>query len=100
MAQIFVVVTKTGSPLITQGGKEQEEVFKVQSKPLKTLCDLERIFECFHDLPIVNTNGPRTPNGVLVRFSTLTSWVPMIVQTSLWCCDYTWEKNYTKNCGK
>jgi len=31
MAQIFAAVTKTNSPLITQGGKEQEEVLKVHS---------------------------------------------------------------------
>jgi hypothetical protein len=91
MAQIFAIMTKTNSPLVTPSDKEQKEVPKVQSQLLKISHDLKHIFECLHDLPTVDTNGLGTPNGVLVRFFT-TLWVPMIIKTSLWYCDYTWEE--------
>jgi len=99
MAQIFAIMTKTNNPLVTPGGKEQEEVPKVLSQLLKISHDRKRTFECLHDLPTVYTNGLGTPNGVLVRFF-ITLWVPMIIKTSWWYCDYTWEENYTKNCRK
>jgi hypothetical protein len=100
MAQIFAIMIKTNNLLVTLGNKEQEEVPKVHSQILKTPCDLKHTFECLHDLLAVNTNGLKTPDGVLVRFFTLALWVPMVIKTSLWCCDYTWEEKYTKNCEK
>ncbi len=96
-AQIFVAMTKTNNPLVTLSSKEQEEVPKVHLKPLKISHDLECTFECLHDVPTIDTNGPRMPNGVLVRFFTLALWVPMIIQISLWCYGKTTIQKFVGN---